>query len=176
MNYIYIIFFLITLIVIYFFSRNKEYYTNDLSNDYIHPPIGLYTCEDYLKNFINICSDNDIKVPLKTKEEFINWCHSYRRRLQKFPTYTFAKDKFLQFNHENNITKVEPFSSKYVYPNRSEICGVYIDTFSNAHSNITTDTQYKFLKWCEGYKNDKGFYPSYRFAEKVFNSLIYTYY
>jgi hypothetical protein len=75
--------------------------------------------------------------------------------------------------YKYNVQNNENFGDDFINPDRSDQCSVYIDSFSNAHGNITKNTQLIFYKWCLEYKNNTNRYPTYRQAERVFNSLIY---
>jgi hypothetical protein len=67
---------------------------------------------------------------------------------------------------------VEKYTESIVKDDRTNMCSVYVNSFVNAHSDITDLTQYKFFDWCEEYKNRQQRYPSYRTAELAFNKLI----
>lgn len=67
---------------------------------YLDPPVGLNTCKTYLEDLL-------YEYPTasqSTKNEFINWCHSYRRRLFMFPQFDLAKEWFLRFHKHNQKT------------------------------------------------------------------------
>lgn len=96
---------IVVVFIIVFFILNKPVVEKFDSDFY-----GKGDC-DFYNNFNPICKEyltlfliNKPDASENTKGEFINWCHSYRRRLDYFPKEDRAKGMFDQLYLANKMT------------------------------------------------------------------------